>query len=269
MVVVLFLLVLNLYRRFISIMKRKYGWIKDKEDARDFLFVDIQKKIILPKKVDLRTDCSPIENQGALGSCTANALAGALEFLELKDKMKLVNLSRLFIYYNERAAEGTVDFDSGAQLRDGIKTLAKLGACPEKDWEYIISKFKIKPPQKAFANAAKHKIISYYRILNLQQMKNCIANGFPFVFGFVVFESFESKEVAKTGIVNMPRPDEKMLGGHAVVAVGYDDEEERFITRNSWGNKWGVSGYFTIPYEYLADKNLAADMWMILKEDGF
>lgn len=250
-------------------MRRKYGWIKDKEDSRDFLFEKIQKPIPLPKKIDLRKNCSPVEDQGQLGSCTANALAGSLEFLEIKDGMKLIDLSRLFIYYNERAIEGTVDFDSGAELRDGIKSLVKLGVCPEKEWKYDISKFKMKPNGKAFAEAAQHKIISYYRIQNLNEMKNCLANRHPFVFGFIVFESFESEEVAATGKVNMPQPNEQMIGGHAVVAVGYDDSEKRFIVRNSWGSKWGMNGYFTIPYEYLADKNLASDMWMILKEDGF
>ncbi len=250
-------------------MSRKYGWIKDTDDNRDFLFEKIQKPIILPKKIDLRKKCPPMEDQGNLGSCTANALAGTLEFLEIKDGMKLIDLSRLFIYYNEREIEGTVDFDSGAEIRDGIKVLAKLGVCPEKEWKYDISKFKIKPTKKAFVDASQHKIISYYRILNLDQMKNCLANGHPFVFGFVVFESFESEEVAATGIVNMPLPDEQILGGHAVVAVGYDDLQKRFIMRNSWGSEWGMKGYFTIPYEYLADKNLASDMWMVLKEDGF
>jgi C1A family cysteine protease len=250
-------------------MSRKYGWIKDATDSRDFLFKSIQRPTVLPRKVDLRKFCPPVEDQGELGSCTANALAGILEFLEIKDGMKLIDLSRLFIYYNERAVEGNVDSDSGAMLRDGIKTLAKLGVCAEKEWKYDISKFKIKPTKKAFADASQHTIVSYYRILNLDEMKNCLAKGHPFVFGFVVYESFESEQVAATGIVNMPLSDEQILGGHAVVAVGYDDSQKRFVVRNSWGSEWGMEGYFTIPYEYLADKNLASDMWMVLKEDGF
>jgi C1A family cysteine protease len=248
---------------------RKYGWIRDAPDARDFLFKNIQKIVAIPAKVDLRPGCSPVEDQGRLGSCTANALAGALEFLELKDKMKLVNLSRLFIYFNERVIEGNVDSDSGAQLRDGIKVLAKLGVCPESEWKYVISKFKLKPPQPVFADALRHKILSYYRIQTLDEMKNCLANDHPFVFGFVVFESFESSDVAHTGNVGMPKEGEKILGGHAVVAVGYDDSQKRFIVRNSWGSEWGMNGYFTIPYEYLANPELASDMWVILKDNGF
>jgi C1A family cysteine protease len=148
-------------------------------------------------------------------------------------------------------------------LRDGIKTLAKQGVCSEKSWPYKISKFTVKPNVACYKEALKHQIISYHRILTLDEMRACLAEGFPFVFGFTVYESFESQEVARTGVVNMPKRSEQVMGGHAVMAVGYDDSQERFIVRNSWGTSWGIKGYFTMPYKYIADRNLSDDVWTI------
>lgn len=241
-----------------------YGWQPDLPDHRDFLYVQVLPVLVtLPPSVDLRPTCSPVENQGQLGSCTANALAGALEFLERKDNVKFVDLSRLFIYYDERVLEHTIKSDSGAQIRDGIKTLAKQGVCPEKEWPYNIAKFAVKPTTACYKDALKHQINSYHRIVTLNEMKTCLADGFPFVFGFTVYESFESPEVAQSGVVNMPLSGERVLGGHAVLAVGYDDSQKRFTVRNSWGTSWGQKGYFTLPYEYLEDRNLSDDFWSI------
>jgi C1A family cysteine protease len=248
-----------------------YGWLPDLPDQRDLMYSAIKPKLpALPGKVDLRSKCSPIENQRSLGSCTANALAGGLEFLELKDGTPFVDLSRLFIYYNERVIEGTVTHDSGAFIRDGIKSLAKQGVCPEKEWPYKVSKFKTKPTAKCYADAKKHQITSYHRINTVEEMRTCLADGFPFVFGFTVYDAFESAAVAKSGVLNMPGPSEKVKGGHAVMAVGYDDTQKRFIIRNSWDTDWGMQGYFTMPYDYLDPaKNLADDFWTIrASEEG-
>src|SRR5205085_4541669 len=136
-----------------------YGWLPDLPDQRDFAYRVIKPRIAkLPRKVDLRKKCSPIENQGDIGACTAHALVGALEFLELKDGSKFVDLSRLFVYYNERAIEGAVKEDSGAFLRDGIKSLAKQGVCPEKAWPYKVHGFAKKPDKNCYSAAKNHQI---------------------------------------------------------------------------------------------------------------
>ena len=242
-----------------------YGWLPDLPDHRDFLYSAIAPQIRhLPDRVDLRSKCYPIENQGNLGSCTANALAGALEFLELQKGAVFVDLSRLFIYYNERVIEGTTKEDSGAFLRDGIKSLAKQGVCPEVEWPYKISGFKEKPAAKCYRDAKKHQITSYHRITTVEEMRTCLADGYPFVFGFTVYDAFQSSQVAKTGVLDMPGPGERQQGGHAVMAVGYDNHQRRFIIRNSWDTDWGMKGYFTMPYHYLdPNQNLADDFWTI------
>ncbi len=257
---------LNLSRLGAFVLKRPYGWQPDFPDQRDFLFSEIVKiSKVLPELVDLRRECSAVEDQGQLGSCTANALAGALEFLENQEKTAFVDKSRLFIYYNERAIEHKVSSDSGAMIRDGIKTLATFGCCSETLWPYNILTFTNKPTAKCYTQAKDHKINSYHRICSLDEMKACLASGFPFVFGFTVYESFESQTVAKTGKVNMPKSSERAIGGHAVMAVGYNEKQKRFIVRNSWGPNWGIDGYFTMPYAYLDSRNLSDDFWTIRK----
>ncbi len=245
---------------------QRYGWIPDLPDHRDHLYsAPLATLQALPPHVDLRSHCPPVYDQGQLGSCTANAIGGAVQFDEMKQKLPQVfTPSRLFIYYNERVIEGTVDSDSGAMIRDGVKSVATQGNCSEAHWPYDITKFREKPPAKCYTEALKHKAISYKRLLhNLDQLKGCLASGYPFIFGFTVYESFESQQVAQTGQVPMPAAHEKVLGGHAVLAVGYDDAQQRFIVRNSWGTNWGMQGYFTMPYPYLLNSHLSDDFWTI------
>jgi C1A family cysteine protease len=242
-----------------------YGWLPDFPDGRDLLYgapaPTLEK---LPKRVDLRKKCPPVYNQGQLGSCTANAIGAALEFDQMRQGEKAFTPSRLFIYFNERAMEGTVDSDSGAQIRDGVKAVAKHGACRETTWPYRITKFTRKPPRAAYAEGKKHQAIQYLRLnQSLGQLKGCLASGFPFVFGFVVYESFEGREVAKTGHAPIPKAHEAPLGGHAVMAVGYDEDRQWFIVRNSWGTGWGMGGYFTLPFPYLLQASLSRDFWTI------
>jgi C1A family cysteine protease len=245
---------------------QRYGWLPDLPDARDHLYAAPAPVLsALPPSVDLRPGCPPPYDQGQLGSCTGNAIAGAIQFERRKQNMTPDFVpSRLFIYYNERVIEGTVEADSGAQIRDGIKSVAGQGDCPESELPYDISKFAQKPAMRCYRDATKYKAVSYSRLLQeTNQLKGCLASGFPFVFGFTVYAGFESQDVARTGIVPMPASGEKVLGGHAVMAVGYDDAQQRFLVRNSWGTEWGQGGYFTIPYAYLTDSNLSDDFWTI------
>jgi C1A family cysteine protease len=242
----------------------RYGWIPDLPDARDRMY-SAPRKTSVPKAVDLRAACPKIYDQGELGSCTANAIAAAVEFDQRRQKLAApFTPSRLFIYYNERALEGTVANDSGAMIRDGIKSVAQQGVCAEPMWPYVEQKFADRPPAQCYKAAKVHPAVQYSRVpQNLGQMKACLAAGYPFVFGFTVYESFESDAVAHTGVAPMPGAGETSLGGHAVMAAGFDDALGRFLVRNSWGASWGMGGYFTLPYGYVTNGNLADDFWTI------
>jgi len=268
-------------------LKIGFGWTPDLPDNRDHTYAAplarLTAKAPVPAKVDLRKHCPAIYNQGNIGSCTANAIAAALEFDRKKEKLADFVPSRLFIYYNERVIEHSVGIDSGAMIRDGIKSVARQGVCPEREWTYddteadpqsgvwpAGAKPARKPPKSCYTDAKKYQALSYQRVdRSLAQMKGCLAEGFPFVFGFSVYEAFVSQKVANTGILNLPAPGERGANpdgspaGHAVLAVGYDDSQRRFTIRNSWGKAWGMKGYFTMPYVYLLDGNLSDDFWTI------
>ena len=245
---------------------RKYGWIRDLPDQRDRKFklaLDASAAVALPSSVDLRPQCPPVYDQGELGSCTANAIAAALEFDAARQGLTVSTPSRLFIYYNERAMEGTVGSDSGAQIRDGIKSVAQWGDCPETEWPYDVSQFAVEPPQSCYDDAAKHLALVYESVnQDLNDLRGCLAAGFPFVFGFTAYASLESDYVARTGQVPMPHWFERAIGGHAVMAVGYDDASSTLTVRNSWGPGWGDGGYFYFPYAYMTS-SLSSDFWTI------
>lgn len=244
--------------------RQKYSWIPDLPDARDYKFDQfIAKPTKLPSSASIRDALERICDQGPLGSCTANSLNVHYDFARVKQGLSIINPSRLFIYYNERSIEGTVGFDSGAMLRDGIKSMANQGICGEKRWPYDLIRYRSKPSDKCYI-VAKTYLIKEYLKLTLDDLKSCLALGHAFVFGFSVYDSFESDEVAQSGIV--PIPDikkESMLGGHAVCAVGYNDDPGHFEIRNSWGLDWGDQGHFYLPYEYFFDLHLCRDFWSI------
>lgn len=247
--------------------RQRLGWMPDLPDHRDHLYAAPPRIIAkLPSSVDLRKQCPPVYDQGNLGSCTANAIGGAVQFEQMKQKEKSFVPSRLFIYYNERVMEHSIHSDNGAQIRDGIKSVNKLGVCSEKVWTYDDGpkKFIQKPSAPCYTEALKNQVVSYQRLVqNLVQMKSCLASGYPFVFGFTVYDNMYDPSVTKTGHLTLPSAKDKPEGGHAVMAVGYDDKNQWFIIRNSWGSDWALKGYFTIPYSYITDNNLADDFWTI------
>lgn len=245
-------------------MYLKNGWRPDKPDFRDFLYQP--KTLTSASFIDLRSHCPPIWDQKELGSCTAQAIAAALQFEAIKnnDYNAHIAFSRLFIYYNERVLENSVDCDAGAEIRDGIKSVATLGACNESLWWYNTAKFTVKPSLKCYTNAKKYKALNYHRVTQtLMDMQTCLAEGFPMVLGVSCYSSFLSKQTATTGIISMPNNKETLLGGHAILIVGYDITKNWFIFRNSWGTEWGDAGYGYIPFDYLTNNNLCDDIWTI------
>lgn len=251
--------------------RRSYGWRKQQPDHRDFRFhAPSHVAAALPSKIDLRspkTNLSPIEpnfDQGNLGSCGPNSAALHLAMdMALAGQSPLMP-SRMFIYYYTRQLMGTIKEDSGVDNRTMLKALNKYGWCDESLWSYAISKYKTKPSKAAIAQAATRKIEEYQAVeQNLVAMQSCLASGSPFIFGFTVYESFESAAVDRTGDVPMPKKSESIFGGHDVLIVGYDDATGRFTFKNSYGESWGNKGDGTIPYAYAADPDLAGDFWTI------
>jgi len=242
------------------------------DDApQDLLFSDVvlSKDVLakLPIKVDLRNsgDVPDVLNQGSLGSCTANACANAIRYCLKKEKDMSWMPSRLFMYYNGRVFEDNVNEDSGLSIRVLFRGVQKYGACSETLWPYIIDRFKTKPSSQAYKQALQHGKGFTFAGVKKKNLRQCLARGYPVIFGMAVYASFESPQVSSTGIVPMPRSGEQMLGGHCVLMVGYDDKTKMYFCQNSWGEKWGQDGFFQIPYEYIHNDQLTWDCWMITK----
>lgn len=240
----------------------RFGWIPDLPDHRDYLLKSFETQpLAVPSIVDLTN--LPINwmyEQGALGSCTGNSSASLFRFVDEKQGGLNVHPSRLQIYYDARKMRGWEMSDAGAYLRDALKVTASIGAAPEEDWPYDISKFAVSPTPDVYAQAAKHQTLAYMRVdQNLSAMRGCIANGFPFVIGSTLYENF--LDAGSGGIVQMPVG--KEIGGHAYLVVGYNDETKRFKCMNSWGTNWGENGFFYMPYDYLIDDDLSDDLWTI------
>lgn len=242
-----------------------YGCRPDTKDARDHLFRP--RAMRTPAVVDLRAHCPPVMDQGQLGSCTAHGITGALRYEMLSKGLPDVQLARLQLYYDERAMEGSIASDAGAEIRDGIKSASKLGVAHEKLWPYQIKKFATKPTAKVYADALQFRAISYQRVdVSTTALKQAIAAGHTPVIGLTLYESFESDKVARTGVVPIPSMNEQVVGGHCMYVVGYGQKHGYFTVRNSWAADWGDKGDCYFPESYLGSRALGSDYWIITSE---
>lgn len=288
------------------------GWLPDYPDFRDFTIdmkdlrprhqeIGLKKeedsvsvllgkvgvleptKVSIPSSVNLKGWCPPIENQGSLGSCTANAGVGLMEYYERRAFGKHVDASRLFLY---KATRNLLHWtgDTGAFIRTTMGAMVLFGVCPEEYWVYTIGDFEKEPPAFCYAFAQDYKSIMYYRLdppgapkdVLVDRIKAFLTAGLPSMFGFTVFSSI--RQATTTGKIPFPCSRDKRLGGHAVVAVGFDDDVEientlcgvkttgALLIRNSWGTSWGDSGYGWLPYDYV-QKSLAIDWWSLIKTE--
>ncbi len=255
------------------------GWLPDVPDYRDHTIESAKVKELfksgkpiktagLPNHVDLRKYCSPVEDQQDLGSCTAQAVAGLVEYFENRAMGEFLDASRLFLYKVTRKLYG-FEGDTGAYIRGTIRALRIFGACPEEYWPYVTKDFDQEPTSFCYAFGQNYKAINYYRLWDsdpvklLDQLKGSLANELPFAFGFSVYSSIWDPDVQRTGDIPVPKDGDRLEGGHAVMAVGYDDNARRLLIRNSWGLGWGDGGYGTLPYEY-TEKGLADDFWVLV-----
>lgn len=268
---------------------KRFGWVRDLLDQRDKYFFPKIALAELPPKFDNRDICPPVFDQGELGSCVAQAVAAGMQMLQIRDNQpqKDLALSRLFIYWYARLRMGTIPWDSGCRIRDAIKGVNREGAALEERWPYNIKKYRRRPPLAARINGYKNQLFEYRsietevlipiavytdipethetshgsaKINNSYQIKAAIAQRQPIVLGVMVYEGFIG---AVDGVIPMPGPEDPPLGGHAIMLIGYDDGLGHYIFRNSWGEAWGIKGNGKIPYEYIHDPNLTADIWAL------
>ena len=242
-----------------------YGWDRYKQtQAPKARLTKMPRQGLLPTRVDLRDKCAPVYNQGKLGACTAFAMGkGMRETMQRTANEKVAPLSALFLYFEEREKMGTRWKDSGATITDGMAVLKDKGIATDESWPYSDNflKFRLKPSKAAYQTATEYKVHETSQVGTIDDVRAALAKGQSVAFGFLVYESFG--RVGADGVMPMPHPEqgEKILGGHAVLAVGYDDQKRQLIVRNSWSAAWADKGYFYMPYEFAGNKECADDFW--------
>lgn len=250
----------------IKVIQAKLGHIKDVHDPRDLKYTAAVKPGGgVQSKFSLKNALPPVLNQGDLGSCVSNAVSNTLMYIDMKNKHpKTILYSRLFNYYNARALEGSVQSDSGCQIRDAIKVVNKVGSTDEQIWPYIIKKYVEKPVQLAYTDALKKTVTKYRRVNQTRaDIKSCLSSGYPVIIGITCYTSMFTTACYNTGAIPMPKRGEQVYGGHCILLVGYDDAAQTYEFQNSWGAMWGNKGFGTIPYAYIENPNYASDFWMI------
>lgn len=233
-------------------------------DRRDHRVKLLDYKAKVPTSINLRTNLPYVFDQGSIGSCTANSAGSMYSWVAMRQGMGLFVPSRLFLYYNTRALQGTVSYDSGASLRTTMQALRSYGVCTETMWPYEYAKLFETPSSSCYTEGSEHQAMSYAAVsISLIPMKNVLQTR-PFVLGILVYSSFFYPSVSKTGRVPVPNTqNERLLGGHAILVMGYDDRKKSFLCRNSWGTSWGLKGDFYLPYAYATNRRLAFDAWVL------
>lgn len=242
--------------------KPPYNVFMSRIDTSQLTYIEIPVPQLLPSIVDMRNDLSPIDDQGSLGS------SAAISLCELTEYLSGIKSSSLFLYYNQRKLENNINDNIEASIYDTVKYLIKYGSCSDMEWPYIVEKANERPPVNCYTNALTHKIHKVYNIKStISDIKTAIYYNVPLCVGIKIFSSFESEDVIKYGIVPMPKETDTILGGQAVLCVGYDDTHQVWIMRNSFGTSWGDKGYFYLHYDYLLNHNYSTDIWCILKSE--
>lgn len=261
---------------------RKFGWVKDPPSPKDKLYSARPKRVSadqVPRRTNNIATAPSAVDQEDIGSCVGNATSTHLLHIAINQGIKDAEQpSRLFIYYNTRVMEGNKNNDTGCCIRNAIKVVSHLGAPPESLWPYVPSKFAKCPPLNAYREARKHQALEYFRVdwANLTEIKQCLAGGHGFVFGFSVFESFMSEATAHSGGMQVPEEGELCHGGHAVYGLDYDDDAifpgwpgpGGVLVQNSWGTDWGIKGRFWMPYSVITSPTLSDDFWTIRKVEA-
>lgn len=249
-----------------------YGCKPSLPDFRDYKLVHATTALAArPPVYSLKDKMPMIWNQGDTSSCTAHASLAAFVYNDMKDGKPEWMPSRMFTYFNARLLDGSQDADNGATVRDAIKGLAMYGVCQETDWAFDPNHINTHPGWHNYTLAKSNKVVNYLSVCNTwddlatkqSQINATIASDEPVIFGATLYQSFESDEVEKTGIVPMPVQDESIVGGHAIAIVGYDDNKQQYLVRNSWGEDWGIDGYCLFPYEYVLNPNLCLDFYVV------
>ena len=243
---------------------RKFGWIPEPGDIRDKP-LSVSPRLSLPLEVDTRNHCTPSENQTVTSSCVGQASASDIEQCDNMDG-GYTEVSALFIYWCARARQGWENRDEGCFIRDAIKSMASTGVASQASWPFDPKRVNVKPSDAAFEDAKKKIVGEYYRIDSpdrLYKLKVALASGYPVVFGISVYDSFMSDHSTRTGVIPLPKQTERLLGGHAIKAVGY--RNGFIIFQNSWGTGWGENGFGFLPEKFIEDDNLSNDYWVITK----